>query len=110
MTATTLGDFARIASTDANWLLSGTQNAKSGIDVPSLPQEYSLPILTEAEAIKHARGKLEYDSASSRIYSSFPGGPRAFALLVADGAMAPRLAADDVFVVDPDQPMPPGAS
>ncbi|MEQ1710152.1 MAG: helix-turn-helix domain-containing protein [Hyphomicrobium sp.] len=109
MTATTLGEFARIASTDANWLLFGTQSAKSSIDVPSLPQGCSLPFLTDTEAIKLARGKLELGSAPSRIYCSFPAGPRAFAILVADNAMTPRLGSGDVVVVDPDRPMPPGA-
>lgn len=109
MTATTLGDFARITSTDANWLLFGTQGAKSSIDVPSLPQGCSLPFLSEAEAIKHARGKLQLGSAPGRIYSSFPAGPRAFALRVTDAGMAPRASPGDIVVVDPDRPIPPGS-
>ncbi len=109
MTATTLGDFARITSTDANWLLFGTQSAKSNIEVPSLPQGCSLPLLSEAEAIKYARGKLELGSAPNRIYSSFPAGPRAFALIVSDAGMAPRTTPGDIVVVDPDRPMPPGS-
>lgn len=109
MTATTLGDFARITSTDANWLLLGTQNGKTSIDVPSLPQGCSLPFLSHDEAIKVARGKLELGAAPNRIYCSFQAGPQAFALLVSDDAMAPSLTCDDVIVVDPDQPVRPGA-
>lgn len=55
MIATTLGGFARIVPTDANWLLHGVQHAKGGIDAPLLPQRCALPLLSDPETIKHAR-------------------------------------------------------
>lgn len=109
MTATTLGDFARIVSSDATWLLLGEQSGTNGGAPPTLPQGNALPLLSEPEAIKHARGKLEFDAAPTRIYSSFTTGPRAFALSVTDTAMAPKLATGDVVVIDPDRAISPGA-
>lgn len=109
MTATTLGDFARIASADANWLLHGVSHATGSPGSPVLPQGCALPMLSDAEAIKHARGKLELGSAANRIYCSFPAGPKAFAVAPADHAMAPRLPPGCVVVVDPDRPIAPGS-
>lgn len=109
MTATTLGDFARIVSADANWLLLGMQNGSNGVALSTLPQGNAIPPLSEAEAIKYARGKLELCAAPSQIYSCFPTGPRAFALSVTDMAMAPNLTPGDVVVIDPETAITPGA-
>lgn len=108
MTATTLGDFARIVSADANWLLLGMQNGSNGAAPTTLPQGNAMPLLSEAETVKYARGKLELSAAPNQIYSSFQTGPCAFALTVTDMAMAPSFTPGDVVVIDPDTAITPG--
>lgn len=70
MTATTLGDFARIVSADANWLLLGMQNGSNGVALSTLPQGNAIPLLSEAETVKYARGKLELSAAPNQIYAA----------------------------------------
>lgn len=109
MTATTLGNFARIVSADPGWLLHGVRYLKGGPDAASLPQGCVLPLLIESEALEHARGKLDLDAVPRRIYCSFASGSGAFALEIGDDAMAPKLSRGDLVVVEPERMAMPGA-
>ncbi|MEQ1713310.1 MAG: helix-turn-helix domain-containing protein, partial [Hyphomicrobium sp.] len=107
--STTLADFARISSADANWLLLGIQNRNSDMaDVVSLPVGAPVPLLCADEAIKLARGKLELARTERRIYSCYSHAGDAFALAITDDSMAPELSNGDVVIIAPGHAIAPG--
>lgn len=108
MMTMTLADLAASADADVNWLLRGGDNPnETGVKRPP-PRGSVVPLLTETDAIKLARGKFSLEEAPTRIYTCVKAGARAFALDVGDNSMRPALAAGDVVVCDPDHQVAPG--
>ncbi len=106
--STTLAEFVRTASADANWLLLGIQNRNSGASELSLPTGAPVPLLSADEARKLARGEFELASTERRIYSCFSHTRDAFALAITDDSMAPELLKGDVVVFEPGYAIAPG--
>lgn len=105
----TLADFAAAVDVDANWLLRGIQLRTGDGNVARPPQGSAVSLLTSEQAIWNASGKLDLASFANRVYTPFVSSSQAFALEASDASMSPELRRGDIVIVDPDQPVAPGA-
>ena len=100
-----LAVLGKVLCVDAAWILYGT---KTSTALPALPSGTIIPLLSPAQLLMLARGRLSIARVDQRTFVHGHVSEKAFATYAIDDGMSPYIASGDVVAVDPSRTLQTG--